>query len=61
MAFLRFPNVELRGVSACVPKIVDDNRTTSLVPDVEREHLIETTGVVQKRITPPISALLTFA
>jgi len=53
MAYLSFPNVELRGISACVPKIVDDNRTTRLIPDEERDNLIETTGVVQKRITPP--------
>lgn len=52
MAYLSFHNVEVRGVAACVPKQMDDNRTTPLIPDEERDKLIESTGIVQKRVAP---------
>ncbi|MBR5611069.1 MAG: ketoacyl-ACP synthase III [Bacteroidales bacterium] len=52
MAFLSFENLKVSGISACVPKEIDDNRTTSLIPDDERENLINSIGIVQKRIAP---------
>lgn len=52
MAFLSFPNVRVVGVSACVPKEIDDNRMTSLIPASERENLINSIGIVQKRVAP---------
>lgn len=52
MAFLSFGNVRIAGMAACVPKEIDDNRTTSLIRDSERENLIETIGIIQKRIAP---------
>ena len=52
MAYLSFPNVRVIGISACVPKEIDDNRTTPLIPDEERDHLIESIGIIQKRIAP---------
>lgn len=52
MAYLSFPNVKIAGVSACVPKEIDDNRTNPLIPDDERENLIRQIGIVQKRKAP---------
>ncbi len=52
MAYLSFPNVTVVGVSACVPKEIDDNCTTSLIPDEERDNLIQQIGIFQKRIAP---------
>ena len=52
MAYLSFPNVRVAGISACVPKEIDDNRTTPLIPEEERAHLIDSIGILQKRIAP---------
>lgn len=52
MAYLSFPNVSVVGISACVPKEVDDNRTNPLIPEEERENLIQQIGIIQKRIAP---------
>lgn len=52
MAFLSFPNLRIAGISACVPKKIDDNRTTNLISDSERENLIRSIGIIQKRIAP---------
>ena len=52
MAYLSFPNVRIAGISACVPKEIDDNRTSSLIADEERENLIASIGIIQKRIAP---------
>ena len=52
MAYLSFPNVRVVGMSACVPKEIDDNRTSPLISDEERENLISSIGIIQKRIAP---------
>ncbi len=52
MAYLSFPNVRVVGMSACVPKEIDNNRTTPLIPDAERDNLINSIGIFQKRIAP---------
>lgn len=52
MAYLSFPNVSVVGMSACVPKEIDDNRTSTLISDDERENLIQHIGIIQKRIAP---------
>lgn len=52
MAFLSFPNVKVVGVSACVPKQIESNWTSELIPDEERKKLILTTGISEKRIVP---------
>lgn len=52
MAYLSFPNVTVVGMSACVPKEIDDNRTTPLISDEERENLIQQIGIIQKRRAP---------
>lgn len=52
MAYLSFPKVRVVGMSACVPKEIDDNRTNPLIPEEEREHLIQQIGIIQKRMAP---------
>lgn len=52
MAFLSYPNVRIVGVSACVPKEIESNRESSLIPENEREKLINTTGIEEKRVVP---------
>ncbi len=52
MAYLSFPNVKVVGMSACVPKEIDDNRTSPLISDEERENLIQSIGIIQKRMAP---------
>ena len=52
MAYLLFKDVKISGVSACVPKEIDDNRTNPLIPESEREALIDSIGIIQKRIAP---------
>ena len=52
MAYLSFPNVRVVGISACVPKEIDDNQTNSLINDDERDNLIQSIGIIQKRKAP---------
>ena len=52
MAYLSFPHVRVVGMSACVPKEIDDNRTNQLIPESERDNLINSIGIIQKRIAP---------
>lgn len=52
MAYLSFSSVRIVGISACVPKEIDDNRTNPLIPENERENLVNSIGIIQKRIAP---------
>ena len=52
MAYLSFPKVRVVGMSACVPKEIDDNRTNPLIADEERDNLIQSIGIIQKRKAP---------
>lgn len=52
MAYLSFPAVKVVGISACVPKEIDDNRTNPLIPVEERENLVNSIGIIQKRVAP---------
>lgn len=52
MAYLSFPKVRVVGLSACVPKEVDDNRTNPLISEEERDNLIASIGIAQKRKAP---------
>lgn len=52
MAYLSFPAVKVVGVSACVPKSIESNWTSELIPFDEREKLITTTGISEKRVVP---------
>ena len=53
MAFLEIPNVRISGVSACVPKNIESNWTSDLIPENERTNLIEKTGIEEKRVSLP--------
>jgi len=49
MAFLNIPNVTLRGISACVPRFIDENSNYPMNPE-DRDKLISAIGVERKRI-----------
>lgn len=48
MAFLTVNNVEIKGVSACVPERVVENKNYTLLSEEEIEKYIKTTGVERK-------------
>ena len=48
MAFLKIPNVAIRGISACVPPKVEENRDIPFYSADEVEKVIESTGVERK-------------
>ena len=50
MAFLTIPNVRIKGVSACVPPKVEENRNLSFYTTEEADKVIETTGVERKHV-----------
>lgn len=50
MALLKIPNVAIRGISACVPPKVEENRDIPFYTPEEAEKVIETTGVERKHI-----------
>ena len=50
MAFLSIPNVAIKGMSACVPSCIEDNKDVPLYTPEEAEKVIETTGVERKHI-----------
>ena len=50
MAFLSIPNVAIKGISACVHSLVEENRNIELYSQEEVDKVIETTGVERKHI-----------
>ena len=50
MAFLKIPNVAIKGISACVPPIVEENKDIPFYTPEEAEKVIESTGVERKHI-----------
>ena len=51
MAIIRFNNVGIRAVSACVPKTVESNRDLGyLIPEDEIEKTIRNIGIEERRI-----------
>ena len=50
MAFLTIPNVKIKGISACVPPKVEENRQIPLYSSEEAEKVIEATGVERKHV-----------
>lgn len=52
MAFLSVPSVKISGISVCVPANTEDNRYSDLLTDEEKEKLIASTGILQKRVAP---------
>ncbi len=50
MAFLKIDNVAIRGVSACVPKHVEENKDIPVFKEGEAERVIAQTSIVKKRV-----------
>lgn len=50
MAFLKIENVAIRGISACVPPKVEENKDIPFYSPEEVEKVIESTGVERKHI-----------
>lgn len=50
MAFLKVENVAIRGISACVPPKVEENREIPFYTQEEADKVIESTGVERKHI-----------
>lgn len=50
MAFLSIPNVAIKGISACVPPKVEENREIPFYTLDEAQKVIESTGVERKHI-----------
>ena len=50
MAFLKFPNVEIAGIAACVPKeSVDNTKDENLIPEL-RHKIVKVTGIKNRRV-----------
>ncbi|MCL1959608.1 MAG: ketoacyl-ACP synthase III [Spirochaetes bacterium] len=49
MAFFRIENVKISGVSACAPKLVEENTAYPLFNEEEAKKFISTTGVERRR------------
>lgn len=50
MAFLSIPNVSIKGISACVPPKIEENREIPFYTPKEAEKVIAATGVERKHI-----------
>lgn len=50
MPFLNIENVKMVGVSACVPKNIEDNMSYPYFSEGEAERVIASTGIRQRRI-----------
>ncbi len=50
MAVLSVHNVALRGISACVPSLREDNMDLPLIPQNQRDTFVKTTGIRYRRI-----------
>ncbi|HEY4196603.1 MAG TPA: ketoacyl-ACP synthase III [Mucilaginibacter sp.] len=50
MAFLSIPQVALKGISACVPGIIEENLDIANIDPFAVEKLIKTTGIERRRV-----------
>lgn len=50
MAFLKIKNVAIRGISACVPPKVEENKDLSFYGPGEAEQVIEATGIERRHV-----------
>ena len=48
--FLSIPNVAIKGISACVPPKVEENRDIPFYTPEEADKVIETTGVERRHV-----------
>lgn len=53
MAFLKVENVAIKGISACVPPSVEENRDISFYAPGEAEQVIAATGIERRHIAGP--------
>lgn len=53
MAFLRIPNVAIKGISACVPPFVEENKDIPFYASGEAEKIISSTGIERRHIAGP--------
>lgn len=53
MSFQLIRNVAIRGVSACVPKTVEENKDLPFYEPGEAEQVIEQIGIVRRHVTTP--------
>lgn len=52
MALLKFKNIGIMGISACVPKnIIKNEHFTELFSEQSLQKAIKTTGVIERRIS----------
>lgn len=50
MAFVHTPNLSIKGIAACVPKMIEENRDLSVFHSTEEcEKFIQTTGIERRR------------
>ena len=52
MAYLQVTNVAVRGISACVPKNVEENKDISFYTPEEAAQIIKSTGIERKHVVP---------
>ena len=50
MAFLKIKNVAIRGISACVPPKVEENRDIPFYTPEEADKVIESTGIERRHV-----------
>jgi 3-oxoacyl-[acyl-carrier-protein] synthase III len=50
VAFLSLPNISLKGISAAVPLRMESNLNFDLISLEERDNLISTTGILERRM-----------
>ena len=48
MSFLNIKNVKVRGIAACVPSRIEENRDYTRLSHEEIEKYIQTTGVERR-------------
>ena len=52
MAVFSVPNIQVKGISAAVPKQVEDNNDFALLTETDRALFIKTVGIRYRRIAP---------
>jgi 3-oxoacyl-[acyl-carrier-protein] synthase-3 len=52
MALFSLHDISIKGISASVPSVIEDNAGLDLIPEKQRAAFIETTGIRYRRIAP---------
>lgn len=53
MAFLKIQNVAIKGISACVPPLVEENKDIPFYASGEADQIIKATGIERRHIAGP--------